>query len=116
MELKDFVSQTLTHIFEGVHNAQKAASDHGGKVNPNFWTISKSTFIGTTGESGGRDQPILMIEFDVAISASDETQSKGGLGIFVGSIGIGGQGSSNSANSQLSRIKFSVPIALPPHQ
>jgi hypothetical protein len=51
-----------------------------------------------------------MVEFNVAITIKNSTETKGGVGIFIGAIGLGSQGKSEEGNSTLSTIKFSVPV------
>ena len=53
------------------------------------------------------------IEFDVAVTVSEGKETKGGIGILVGSIGLGSQGKSDSEHSAVSRLKFRVPFVLP---
>jgi len=53
------------------------------------------------------------VEFDVAVTAEKSEGTKGGIGVFVGSIGLGAQGKSDLKNQSVSRIKFSAPISLP---
>jgi len=100
MELKEFVSGTLVEIIEGVKEAQSKTMDrakHGTYVNP-----------GCQGANSTRP-----IEFDVAVTAVEGQKTKGGVGIFVGPVGLGSHGQSEVQNTSLSRIKFTVPIVLP---
>jgi hypothetical protein len=114
MELKEFIAQTLIQIIQGVHTAQSQVPEYGGKVNPYFWSLHKEAdFIGMTGESGGREQPVTSVNFDVAIMTGDSSESKGGLGIFVGGFGVGAQNQTTESNAQQNRIRFSVPVLLP---
>ena len=53
------------------------------------------------------------VEFDIAVTAVDGKETKGGIGIVVGAIGLGSQGRSEERNTSISRIKFKVPIAFP---
>ena len=56
---------------------------------------------------------VQKVEFDVAVTASTGTATKGGIGIMVGAIGLGSQGKSEAQDSSISRIKFLVPMVLP---
>lgn len=113
MNLKEFISETLSQIIEGVKDAQEKAKNHGSKVNPYIWknpeNLSRHNF---TEASGGEIMQI--IDFDVALTATQKKGTKGGIGIFAGGLGIGSQGQSNSDNTSVSRVKFKVPITLPP--
>jgi hypothetical protein len=53
------------------------------------------------------------IEFDVAVHATEGTETKGGIGIMVGAIGLGSQGKSQAGNASESRIRFTIPMVLP---
>ncbi len=53
------------------------------------------------------------VEFDIAVTAVEGKETGGKAGISVWSIGAGVSGKSESTNSTLSRIKFSVPMELP---
>lgn len=56
---------------------------------------------------------IQHIEFDVAVSATQGTDTKAGLGVIAGAFNLGASGGSNQENQTASRIKFSVPVTLP---
>jgi hypothetical protein len=57
--------------------------------------------------------PIQKVDFDVAVTAAEKTGTKGTIGVVMGAIGLGSQGESANSKTNDSRIKFSVPIALP---
>jgi len=108
MNLQDFVSETLREILAGIKQAQAFAEEHGGKVVPP--RMSFRTAEGTQVWDQHDGTPVQMIEFDVAVTAIEGTTTKGGIGVFVGAIGLGSQGQSNASNQSVSRIKFSVPV------
>jgi len=110
MELKDFVSATLISIVEGVKEAQLKYDLVGDNriINP---PVRVNPTSGEPFVRGGL--AVQTVEFDVAVSTSESSQSKGGIGILVGIIGGGAQGKSDSASAHMSRIKFTVPVSLP---
>lgn len=111
MELKDFVSQTLTQILDGVKTSQAYAKENNAGINPpypSFFGDKASSYL--KGKNGGI---IQYIDFDVAVTTIEGTGTKGGIGIFVGPVGIGAQGKSDSSNTSVSRIKFSIPVEFP---
>lgn len=55
------------------------------------------------------------VEFDIAVTVSDEVSGKANAGIKVLSVGIGGEGAKAAKESTVSRVKFTVPI-IPPVQ
>ena len=111
MDLRDFVSETLTQIVEGVKSAQSNAVDSGAKVNPKLSTsyeqAGKQGFLQT---SEGYAQ---IVQFDVALTVTEGSGTKGGIGVFAGAINLGNSGQSKTENSSVSRVKFSVPLSLP---
>lgn len=96
MDLQEFVTESLKQIMTGVSNAQKDPANTG---------VINAILPGT-----GLYTPVQQIEFDVAVTVSQEKGTKGGIGIFVGAVGVGTQGQSQSSNISVSRIKFSVPV------
>lgn len=111
MKLQDFVSETLKEIITGVEKAQKAAKNSGAEINPrDHFEAPSGKYLFRAGFLAEH------VEFDVAVTTSEGTESKGGLGIFVAGIGVGAQGKSDSSSSSVSHIKFAVPIVLPPQK
>ena len=111
MKLKDFVAETLKELIDGVIDPQDYCSAKGASINSTtiVYQIQDSSQM-MDQRDGRRAQ---MVEFDVAVTATEGTETKGGIGVFVGAIGLGSQGKSDSANSSVSRIKFSIPVVLP---
>jgi len=111
MELRDFVSETLTQIVEGVTSAQSKANQSGAKINPHLRTsfeqAGKLGFL-QTGEGFAQ-----IVQFDVALTVTEGTGTKGGIGVFAGAINLGSSGQSQTESSSVSRVKFSVPLSLP---
>jgi hypothetical protein len=88
-ELKEFVTQSLTDIIEGVSDAQKPAEDKGAIVNP---AIRYSSDMLADDDSYVVDiedkyYSAQMVDFDVEIT-----------------VGV---------KSEMARIKFSVPVVFP---
>jgi hypothetical protein len=112
MDLKTFVSETLAQIVEGVKEAQPRVNAAGGKVHPHI--------VGAQAEalakhkifvaSGGYAQ---FVEFDVAVTASEGTGTKGGVAVVAGILSLGSGGESKNENSASSRVRFMVPLVLP---
>ena len=96
MDIKTFVSESLTQIIQGVEQAQKENQESA--VNASFgssYTKEKESHV----------------EFDIAVTLESGTESKGGIAVFAGAFNIGTQGKTNKSYVTVSRIKFSVPIA-----
>jgi hypothetical protein len=88
MDLRTFVAETLKQIVEGIGQANRQGA---------------RTIPGSSNE----------VEFDVALTVTEGSDKKGGIGVLVGGFGIGGQGSTTATNSSVSRIKFTVTMEFP---
>lgn len=112
MDLKQFVAQALADVVQGVLDAQQALAANGRYINPEL-----STGQGTHEKHGKlvsiQGQLVQSVEFDVAVTATEGTGSKGGIGVVAGVFALGSQGQSSAETSAVSRIKFSVPVTLP---
>jgi len=112
MELQEFVKAALVQISAAVHEAQDTVRHSGGFVNPSAAARGGADLTHfATLESG---QNVFLVDFDVAVTASDAIEGGGGGRLSVASI-FTVQGSAKTATSSesTSRIKFKVPLALP---
>jgi hypothetical protein len=112
MDLKTFVAETLTQIVEGVREAQVRTKDSGAAVSPR---ITQST-RGEERRMIANGHLVHVIDFDVALSATEGTGTKGGVGVVVGAFTLGTTGQSQTQTSASSRIKFTVPLVLPENE
>jgi hypothetical protein len=111
VKLEDFITETLTQIIKGVKNANLVAEENGAVINP------ENAFRSNNGDilidNSYSFKVVQEINFDIAITAAEKSDTKGGVGVFVSIIGIGAQLKDSMENSTMSRIKFSVPVKLP---
>lgn len=108
MELKEFISETLVQIQEGVQDAIARRSfikGSAGAISPVF---------GPSMDAVGMDH-VHKVEFDVAVTVTDKIGGGGKAGIKVWGLELGGEGSKSAEQSTVSRIKFAIPI-IPPAQ
>lgn len=103
MELKEFISSSLTQIMEAVQEAQVNWGQSSGKgaINP-AWDSTERL----------RDHT-QNVEFDIAVTTEQTKSGKGEAGIKVFSASVGAKGEVASGHSSVSRIKFAVPIVAP---
>lgn len=113
--LKDFVSESLKQIIAGVSDAQVYAGTVGAEINPYRLQIYKASSTENVLYSDSHPGMLLMrmVEFDVAVTAVESGQVKGGIGVLAGIVGLGTQGQVTAQDSTASRIRFSVPVFLP---
>ena len=110
MELDEFVAKTLEQIIKGVADAQNAVIRRAAKavINPYVGSAVPADWL-----DEGTGTLVQDVSFDVAVTVSES--GKSGAGLQVGAFGIGAQigGGSDRAHSEVSRIKFVVPVVLP---
>jgi len=106
VNLDDFVRETLLAIIRGVRQAQEKAPEHGATINPVPHRGAVHSAI-----AGGTE--MQSVEFDVAVSASEGTQTEGGIAVAAAILAVGSMGLSKHESGSLSRVRFTVPIGLP---
>ena len=112
MELKEFVSVTLEQIIAGVRDAQRTVAG-GGEVNPKIWMAQRGDAAKMKILESNAGKWIHLVDFDVAVTVVEATETKGGVGLVVGPVVLGSKGQSSAENATVSRIKFQVPVAYP---
>ncbi|MCM1224796.1 MAG: hypothetical protein NC548_61140 [Lachnospiraceae bacterium] len=95
MELKEFIKTALADITNAVKESQSDLTN-GSIVCPK--------------------ETMQLIEFDIAVTTADNMSAKAEMGTsnLVGRIfAIGGKAEGEYGHSQLSRIKFEIPVQFP---
>lgn len=110
MDLKDFVSQTLVQIVEGVVEASTRVAELGGAVSPSY-NAHPTDAIGRSRD--GQSLPVHAVEFDVAIVAGSESSMEAGGGVKISVFSASAKGSEKDREQTTSRIQFVVPLQLP---
>lgn len=118
MELDEFISTTLKSIIKSVNETKEFAESNGAIINPVIMERiedhdQNSSIWRKDGKDGRRF--LTKIDFDVAVSVSNEEGSKVGGGLKIQVLNLGASASETETNQTTSRIKFSLNIALP-HQ
>lgn len=116
MNLQEFVTQTLVQIAAGIKEADAPLKAVGAIVNPRHVQgahADKSNVYGYIAQKQEFLRAIHTVEFDVAVTATEDKQTKGGIGVVVGAIALGSQGRSGESNTSVSRLQFRIPVALP---
>jgi len=113
VNLQDFIVETLATI-QGA--TAQAAERFGGdivgtEINSDA-ELNKLGFVRVRTPQGQRD--FQVVEFDVAVTVSTDKSGKIALG--VAALGIGADVGRDSRAEQVSRVRFKIPLALPPSQ
>jgi hypothetical protein len=106
MELKDFISQTLIDIAQGVATGAETVAALGGVVNPKPGGPGAGVHHGTL-------STIINVEFTVALTVSEGTKTGGGVGVVLGVFSAGGRTDSTGSSGSSTHLKFHVPMTLP---
>ncbi|MBX3437790.1 MAG: hypothetical protein KF861_09885 [Planctomycetaceae bacterium] len=113
MQLQEFVAETLRQVIAGVAEAQKGAAEHDAAINPrgtkNHYTLS----AGAAATKQVKTRAKSVIEFDVAVTTTDASNSEAGAGAMIAVLGIGMKRKEGVEQSMVSRVRFAVPVLLP---
>ena len=115
MELKDFVTTSLTQIIDGIVEAQKHAKANGAFINPRALQYNqngKPYWLEEYDDPDNRHQGQIL-HFDVAVSASESDQAEGKIRVSALVLDVGVGGEVDTTTSTISRLKFSIPVFFP---
>jgi hypothetical protein len=104
VELKEFVTKTLSDIRTGVIDAQKEGC------------VVRGTLAAARGSPMTASAALISVKFDVAVTVEATDAAKMGGGFKVAVLGIGTSAGSDletaSKNTAVSRIQFDVPLEI----
>lgn len=110
MNVQEFVRTAITEIVAGVAEASESVKKYGASAGSDqVYGFVKENKIMTD----AKNRQVTLVEFDIALKQADSTDTKGSIGVFLGSVGLGTQGASHGESESYSRIKFNVPVVLP---
>jgi hypothetical protein len=106
MKLRDFISGSLMEIASGVVDAINQAEKEGIplRINPIFQDQEKDW-----------DKYVQVVEFDVAVTASNSEHGDGKLDINVFGLSLGGGAGITKEAISVNRLKVGVPVLMPAH-
>ncbi|WP_340245736.1 hypothetical protein [Sulfitobacter pontiacus] len=110
MDLKEFITETMTGIIEATNELQEKWGEAGVIVNPPV--DSKQSNLFREGSTSHVFRQIQNVNFDVAVTAATETGGGGKAGLKVFSAEIGVDGTHLRQNEEVSRVQFSIPLTL----
>jgi hypothetical protein len=109
VELQQFVTATLVQIVKGVEDAISELKASKAIVSPSSITSTNKAESFGYYEKGSYLPTVHLVNFDVAVNASESSSGSAKAGIRV----IGMKGQLDATQGTESRIKFGVPIILP---
>lgn len=108
MELQEFIRNVLVQIVRGVENAQSELKDSKATINP----LGIKAQIAL--EQNKEAPEFSNVEFEVAVEVKSQGEQSGGVGIQVAVFKMGVKGKKLEAESHMSKLRFAIPIHLPP--
>ena len=114
MELRDYISETLVQISEGISDAMHKLEGKGVIVNPNSTFHSDGQFwIGKHQEHACVSRRVQEIEMNITTIVMESTEGQGGAKLNVGVLNVGGGVKDIGSEQKSNTIKFSIPVCLP---
>ena len=108
MELREFISTVLVELVRGIEDAQAELKDSKATINP----------LGVKAQIALRENKetpkFTNVEFEVAVEAATKGEQKGGVSVQVPVFRMGADGVKTESESRINRLRFSVPVHLPP--
>ena len=113
MDLRQFVSTTLSQIVEGIVDAQKAVLQHEAYINPgnlmrNATNTSESAIWDNRTNNYARS-----VVFDVVLTVEEGTNTGAKIGVVAGVFNLGANGASENKQASVSRVQFTIPVLFP---
>src|ERR1700730_9983309 len=112
MDLKEFISSSLTQIVEGICDTQAKSAESGAWISPVGSGMPHREGARQI-NSGDGYQYLDEVKFDVAVSVSDGKKGGAEAGLKILSMSLKGGGAVDTRHSAVSRIQFSVPVVWP---
>ncbi|WP_374464177.1 hypothetical protein [Chryseobacterium sp.] len=106
MELNEFIKTVVLEIEKGVNSAQIEVNEHktGTIINP-----TRDQALNGGGKGSMHDyKEAIKVEIEASILSSENT--KGGINLQILS------GNYSGSMENVSKVKFTIPILLPPHE
>ena len=113
MELKNFISQALMSIVEGVVEAQSRTASHGAFINPGGLTRTTKSISDDAIWDNKTNNFARIVTFDVAVTVEEGSKTNAKIGVVAGVFNLGAGGASENKELAFSRIQFAVPLLLP---
>jgi len=118
MNIKDFVSETLSQICQGIVDAQAKVEGTGACISPRMANEKPQNNI------SGEHTHINNVEFDIVVEVTESKDiTNGGISTSINifqavdiSLGDKKKKDEMSLEKNVSRIKFDIPVCWPRHQ
>lgn len=114
MELKDYISETLVQITEGIIDAQSRLADKDVVINPAKSFGEKGDYwIGRDQEFGPVIRRVQEVEMKVGVVSSEEVTGDGGAKVHLGVLNLGAGLGEKGTERNENFVRFTVPVSFP---
>ena len=113
MDLKDFITKTISDIIDGVNDSKSIATSKNCIINPVFFGSDKASKDVVSRHTINGRQTVTSIDFDVALTVSNTSELGLDGGVTIPMLKVGSKGSVADKYENVSRVKFSINIVLP---
>jgi hypothetical protein len=110
VKLDQFVEETLLEVMRGVHRAKHAAGHAKGVASGLSAVPAFKIAPMFIKELGALPYVTHEVEFDVAVTVTEQVDTGGKGGVNLGVIQVAGTGSSVTGETSTHRIRFKVPV------
>lgn len=109
MELREFISETLIQITQGIEDAQEALKGSDCAINPR--DIKSDDYASAMLKN--KRHVVQDVAFNIALTNTSNSEDKAGIGVMLGALGIGGNKTATDSNASSTNISFTIPVAFP---
>ena len=109
IDLKGFIKATLHAVVEAVDECQSEIKSGAVVAPPMRQNTDSASEIGRAGVGY---YSVTSVDFDVCVSARRNADSKEGIGAGITVLFVGLSHSDSQKDEQVSRVRFSIPVAL----
>ncbi|MEM5535698.1 hypothetical protein WNY58_04755 [Neptuniibacter pectenicola] len=113
MDLKDFISETISSIIEGVKEAQDSYQDTDVLINPGNLMRNTNSVAENSVWDNSTNVYAQSIKFDVSVTVEENSGKKGSIKILGGILNAQAGGDAALSSAVANKVQFSVPIMLP---
>lgn len=113
MELKEFISETIQQISLGVKDAMDKCLELDVIVNPDITIGSDGDYYVPESKNTAMQRRVQIIDMDIAVTVTNASETSGGGKIGVSMFGASINSLGKSENTNVSHVKFSIPVCLP---
>ncbi len=107
MELKEFITETILQISQGISEAGKTVENTN--VNPQCKIVDGIDGLVPINPTGSSS----LLKFKIELCQNKESGGKSGIGVFFANMGIGFNDNSTNKLSSLTSVEFSLPVEFP---